>query len=116
MTNRGHLSQKQKAELHLKQNGKCACCGEKLQSKMFEYDHIQDLQFSGDNELDNWQILCTCPPYRCHQKKTARAKTASAHADHLKLGKPDKTRPSRPLPGTRASGIRKRLNGNVESW
>jgi 5-methylcytosine-specific restriction endonuclease McrA len=85
---RGYLTKKHKALLMLKQEGKCADCGEKLKTGMFEWDHIQDLQFEGDNELDNWQILCTCPPYRCHQKKTKRATRDSAHVDRIALGKP----------------------------
>ena len=85
MTNRGHLTQKQKAELLLKQNGRCAKCPTKLKAGMFEFDHIQDLQFEGDNELDNWQALCTTGN-RCHQAKTRAASKASAHTERLAVG------------------------------
>lgn len=86
MTARGHLTQKQKAELILKQKGKCAKCPTKLVAGMFEFDHIQDLQFDGDNELDNWQILCTCPPYRCHKVKTRKASKAASKMERVAVG------------------------------
>ncbi len=110
MSARGHLTQKRKLELHLKQHGKCADCGDKLITALFEYDHIQDLQFSGDNELDNWQILCTAGK-RCHQKKTRAASKASSHVDRIAVG--GKQRKGRPMPGSRDSPFKKLMSGEV---
>ena len=44
--------------------GKCASC--KLESEVFEIDHITPLCCGGSNELDNLQPLCP----DCHQQKT----------------------------------------------
>lgn len=114
MTLRKRPTQKQ-AEASLKRhNDCCAGCGMPLVAGLWQWDHNQDLQFEGDNEDDNWQPLCTVAPYRCHQKKTKRAATQAAHVRHIRYQ--NKPKASRPLPGTRASGLRKRMDGTVERW
>lgn len=106
MIERGHLTQKQKVELMLSQNGKCAACGQRLIAGMFDYDHIQDLQHEGNNDLDNWQALCTKP---CHKDKTRRGIQARAKVERISVGGRERKGP--PMPGSRASKWKRHING-----
>ena len=79
-----------------------------------EFDHIDLDANSKDNSLENCAAVCPA----CHRFKTANhdipkaAKTLRQQDKNLGIRKPK----GRPLPGTRASGIRKRMNGTVERW
>lgn len=108
MEARRHLTQAQKAKVMLRQNGKCAGCGKRLITGLFEFDHIQDLQHEGDNEPDNWQVLCTKP---CHALKTKRGSQARSKAVRLSVG--GKQRKGPPMPGSRASNFKKHMSGEV---
>lgn len=109
MTQRGHLTQRQKAKVMLRQNGKCAGCGKRLIVGFFEFDHIQDLQHDGDNELDNWQALCTKP---CHRLKTKKGNQAREKADRIAVGGRERKGP--PMPGSRDSPWKCKMNGTTE--
>jgi hypothetical protein len=79
-----------------------------------EFDHIDLDANSRDNSLGNCAAVCK----RCHSFKTRNrdiplaAKTVRQRDKHAGI----KTGSTRALPGTRASGIRKRMNGTVERW
>ncbi len=77
------------------------------------YDHIDPDWYSKDGELANCQVLCT----HCHAAKTRKDVKAIAKSKRIidKRAKVRKTK-GRPLPGTKASGIRKRFDGTVERW
>lgn len=90
MTARKYLTQKQKAELMLKQSGNCAACGKRLIPGLFQFDHIQALEHDGDNELDNWRALCTKP---CHKTKTKADKQGAAKRDRIAVGGKQSKRP-----------------------
>lgn len=79
-----------------------------------EVDHKVECWEGGDNSLENAQVLGRkC----CHKPKTAKATGRRAKADAQRARHLDtKVRKGRPLPGTRASGIRKRMDGTVERW
>ena len=77
----------------------------------FHYDHIDPDWFSKDSEINNCQLLCT----RCHLEKTKRdvkniAKSKRLQDKRIKARKPK----GRPMPGTKRSGLRKRMDGTVE--
>ncbi len=78
-----------------------------------QFDHLILAANGGDASLDNCVAVCL----RCHSYKTRTHDTPLAAKT---LRQQDKAhgirRKSRPLPGTRASGIRKRMNGAVERW
>lgn len=95
--------------------GKCEDCGWPFGPKNPpEVDHRVECWEGGDNSLENAIALGrTC----CHTKKTAAAAARRAKADRQRARYLDtKVRKGRPLPGTRASGLRKRMNGQVERW
>lgn len=90
--------------------GQCECCTRKLFPGDIHYDHINPDGLTGEPTLENCQVLCRS----CHAPKTkadvaniARAKRREAK--HLAIRST-----SRPMPGSKASGWRKRMSGQVE--
>jgi 5-methylcytosine-specific restriction endonuclease McrA len=78
---------------------------------MWQVDHTIPLIQGGENREKNLQAICL----DCHLIKTKaevaeKSKTARIRKKHLGLRKAK----GRPLPGTKASGIRKRMDGKVE--
>lgn len=91
--------------------GHCEKCGARLYVGKFHFDHDNPDGLTGEPTLDNCVVLCVA----CHSTKTrtvdipniARAKRREAK--HLGA-----KRSSRPMPGSKASGWRKRMNGQAE--
>lgn len=108
MIDRKSLSQKRRAEIVLAQGGRCPECGNKLQPGHFEFDHIQALEHDGDNAADNWRAICTSP---CHKLKTKADHQARGKRDRLIVG--GRQRKGAPMPGSRASGLKKHMDGSV---
>jgi 5-methylcytosine-specific restriction protein A len=106
MVDRRSFSQKKRAEICLRQGGKCGC-GEKLQLGQYEIDHIQALVHDGDNEDDNLRAICR----DCHKAKTRKDVQGRAHHDRIAVG--GKQRKGPPMPGSRASGLKKHMDGSV---
>lgn len=79
-----------------------------------EYDHIDLDANSKDNSLENCAAVCPA----CHRYKTSKidvpkaAKTKRQQDKNRGIRKPK----GRPMPGSKASGIRKRMDGSVERW
>ena len=88
-------------------------CNTPINLGNFHYDHIDPDYFSkdGSGELSNCQVLCKL----CHRDKTKRdvkliAKSKRIQDKRIKARKPK----GRPMPGTKRSGWRKRMDGTVE--
>lgn len=105
---RRYLTQKQRVELVLSQDGRCAMCGDKLRPGNIEYDHVQALVHGGDNAPDNWRAICADP---CHRNKTRADVQAKAKADRLAVG--GRQRKGPPMPGSRASKFKRKMSGEV---
>ncbi len=92
-------------------NGRCESCSAPLFPTKFEYDHRLADTFGGEPTLENCEVLCT----NCHDAKTYRsdipavAKSNRVRAKHI--GAKAKTR--RPLPGSKDSGWKRKLDGSV---
>ncbi len=113
MSARKEFSRKVRAQAHLRANGCCEACGARLKVGEGEYDHVLPDELGGEPTLENCKLLCVV----CHKAKTAddirRIRKADRQRDrHTGAFKPS----SRPLPGSRASGVRKRMDGSVERW
>lgn len=108
MIDRRSLSQTKRQAITQRQDGCCADCGRPLVPGHYDFDHIQALEHDGDNADDNWQALCTI----CHKAKTRLDHQARSKRDRIAVG--GRKRKGRPLDGTRASGLRKRMDGTVE--
>ncbi len=87
--------------------GKCCGCGLKVVGRP-AYDHHIALANGGENRESNIRLLCE----RCHGDKTKtdvhiKATIQKKKKKRLKLGR------SRPIPGSKGSGYRKKLDGTV---
>lgn len=93
--------------------GQCEGCTARLYPGKFDYDHDHPDGLGGPPTLENCRVLCL----NCHSAKTHKE-------DRPKMAKADRQRKrhigakpkSRPIPGSKASGIRKRMSGRVEAW
>jgi len=111
-TRRQFFSTTFRLNLFLKRKGTCASCYLKIDAgKAWDIDHILPLALGGTNEPENLQILCK----PCHQSKTYKsdipriAKTKRLKARHLGARSPS----TRPLPGSRRSPWKRKLDGSV---
>lgn len=88
-------------------------CGVPLSAGV-EFDHRIADGIGGEPTLEN--CVAVCP--KCHRFKSSTidvptiAKVKRQSDKHHGI----KAAPSRPLPGSRASGLRRRMNGTVERW
>lgn len=94
------------------QNHRCARFGTAFSAldKPF-FDHIKPLADGGENRETNLQALCRA----AHLEKTRaeageRAIVRRKQGKHLGIKKPS----SRPLPGSKASGWKRKMDGTVE--
>lgn len=95
---------------------RCERCGARIANGNGpEYHHNIEASIDGPNTLENCIVLCVRP---CHKAITAKhsipqvAKTKRIRDKRAGI----KPRKGPPLPGTKASGIRKRMDGSVERW
>lgn len=101
---------KVKAAAFERANGKCEGCGNKLFPGKFRYDHDLPDWLGGEPTLENCRVKCTgCDAPKTAADQTRIAKTKRQHLKHIGAAKPS----SRPMPGSRASGLSKGFNGKV---
>ena len=112
MTERRHISTRERTALFLAAGGQCAHCGVKIQpGQAWDIDHTRPLELLGADEPSNWQLLCR----PCHKAKTADdvqriRKAQRTQARHIGAKSPSRN----PLPGSKASGWRRRMDGTWE--
>ncbi len=104
-----------RTRIYLRDKGTCQICKRKLAAgDKWIADHKIAIINGGQNRESNGQLICDwCDK---HVKTPADVKeksnTARVRAKHIGARRAT----SRPIPGSRASGIRKRMNGTVERW
>lgn len=116
MRHGGEFSQKTRLAVWDRCGGHCERCGRKIVGKLKpEYDHIVPKNRGGDNTLENCACLCN----ECHDLKTFKP----IDGDVPQYAKSERIRkraagvaraPSRPIPGSRRSRLKKKVNGQVE--
>jgi 5-methylcytosine-specific restriction protein A len=112
MTRQHEFSRKVMVAAFQRAGTRCEKCATVLRPGKFQYDHIIPQELGGESTLENCQVLCSA----CHDAKTfkqdipAIAKSNRVRAKHLGAVKPK----GRPIPGSKASGWRKKLDGTVE--
>lgn len=126
MSGRREFTDKQKTEIFQRASGRCERCRRKVVGSLKpHYDHsTPDAVADKSNPLtaDDGQLLCN----ECHDTKTnEQAWGPASRGDKTEIAKTKriiekqagvKRKSGRPLPGTKASGMRKRMNGTVERW
>ncbi len=91
-------------------NGNCEVCHARLFPGKFRFDHNKPDTFGGEPTLENCVVRC----WNCDKDKTYKrdipmvAKSNRVRAKHLGL---KKTR--NPLPGSRGSKWKRKMNGTV---
>lgn len=112
MRKRAEFSRKTKAEAFARANGKCENCGVKIRPGIGpEYDHIIPDAVDGGNDLSNCKVLC----FNCHGAKSNTkdkpeiARTKRVRDKHIGAF----VKSGRPMPGSKASGIKKHMDGSV---
>jgi len=98
-----------KIRIFEKFNGRCAVCTLEIVGKLRpEYDHIIPLCLGGEHRESNLQLLCL-PDHKIKTGKDVALKSVAARkrAKHLGIKKPSR------FPGSRDSGWKKKMNGEV---
>lgn len=90
--------------------GCCENCGRKLfPGDRKEYDHVIPCELGGTNDPGNCQLLCVL----CHKAKTATDQRTFAKARSVRAKNIGAHKPKAVLPGSRASGLKKKINGET---
>ena len=112
MTKRREFSPKVKGQAFARADGRCEKCTAYLIAGKYHYDHVTADALGGKPTLANCEVLCT----NCHSEKTRKqdvpriAKKNRQHLKHIGAKAPSK----RPIPGSKASRWKKRMDGTVE--
>lgn len=127
MSDRREFTPKIKLAAWERCGGRCERCRRKIVGKLApaQYDHTTPDAVADKTiplTVDDCGVLCV----ECHAKKTnERAWGPASRGDKTEIAKTKriiekqagvKRKSGRPLPGTKASGMRKRMNGTVERW
>lgn len=109
MSRRREFPPKVRVQAFDRAGGHCECCTRKLMPGDAHYDHVVPDALGGEPTIDNCAVLCRA----CHGAKTAGkdvpaiAKAKRVERKHLGC----RPTPSRPLPGSKASGWKHKVNG-----
>jgi 5-methylcytosine-specific restriction endonuclease McrA len=108
------LTRKQRAELFLRQDGKCPTCGQRLETKggrpVCIDEHVNPLWRLGSNDLANrelWCVPCTRP--KTAQEATERGKSTRVRDKHIGAIDRRSTSSGRGF----SQKFRKRMDGSV---
>lgn len=110
---RRHISSRERVAIFGRAHGRCHLCGEKIGlAERWDIEHVVALALGGDEApmSENLQPAHAA----CHAPKTSEdagriAKAKRVEARHLGAKKPRSV-----LPGSRASGWKKKIDGSVE--
>lgn len=93
--------------------GECqAGCNRKLRPPVdtWECDHVVALVNGGGHRESNLRVACSW----CHRAKTAEDVAEKATVDRARKKHLGLSKSRNPMPGSRASGLRRRMDGTVE--
>jgi len=113
-TPRRNMTKARRTRIFLAANGMCCLCHVQIRAgESWFIEHPEALNLGGsDNDADLRPAHTKCKP----AKDAADKKLIAKRNTTIDKGCADKPRKSRPMPGTKASGVRKRMNGDVERW
>jgi 5-methylcytosine-specific restriction protein A len=110
------VTDQQRAKIFLERGGCCegACGGRKIRGEVWHLDHIIALECGGTNDPSNLQVLCAW----CHKAKTkgdhaTAAKIRAVATAHV-VPVSQRQKRGKPLPGTKRSGWKRKMDGTWE--
>ena len=103
-----------KLRIWTREHGRCHITGRKIRpGDAYEFEHVIAICNGGEHRESNIALALTAE----HKAKTAADVAEKAKVDRLRKRQAGiKTSRGRPLAGTKASGLRKRMSGQVERW
>jgi 5-methylcytosine-specific restriction endonuclease McrA len=104
------LTRKQRVEVFMSTDGRCYVCGQKLRGDAWEAEHPQALALGGSDGIADLRPICR----PCHKPKTADDKRAIEKCKRVRDRHIGAKRSRTPLPGSRASGWKRKMDGTVE--
>lgn len=110
---RTEFPQKVRAQAALRSNGHCENprCGVRLPDGGYHYDHVIPDALGGEATLENCEVLCL----PCHKAKTTKGDVPRIAKAKMQGAKSKGThRLGKPLPGSKRSGWRRRMDGTTE--
>lgn len=112
MSARKPISTRERLRLFARKAGICHLCGAKiLAGDAWDVSHAIPLELGGADDETNWDIAHR----KCHRRHTAKqdipaiARAKRREARHLGAKAPSR----RPIPGSRNTKFRKRMDGTV---
>jgi 5-methylcytosine-specific restriction protein A len=110
-TPRRAMSATRQLRIFERHKGACYLCGGRIAAgEAWDVEHIRALALGGPDTDDN----CAPAHRRCHAVKTRDDTARISKAKRQKAASLGiKTRKGRPMPGSRASGIKKHMDGSV---
>ena len=91
--------------------GHCDSCAAPLFPGKFHYDHVIPDALGGEPTLENCEVLCAA----CHAEKTASCDVPRiAKAKRQQRKNIGAHKPKHVIPGSKASGWKKKLDGTTE--
>lgn len=110
-TRRRRLTGQDRRAIWEREHGHCMLCGVKLQVGRFVFEHCRALELGGTDTPDNIRLTCLS----CAREKTRDDHRRAAKAKRQKIAGLGLKPPShRPIPGSRASGWKHRMDGSWE--
>lgn len=108
------LTRAQRTKIFDAHKGICCLCEGDIYAlkRKWIIEHIKPLWLGGADDPSNMAPACEC----CAIEKTCGEASVKAKTDRQRAGHLGIKKRSRPIPGSRASGIRKRMDGRVERW
>jgi len=98
-----------------KQGERCAHCTRPLKPGNIQREHVKPIWEGGRNRESNIELWCInpCALDKNGEENTRRADADRAAAKHWGFKAPSKKKRSRPVPGSRASPWKKKVDGTV---
>lgn len=114
-TPRKKMTKQRATRIFLSRNGICFICRTQIRAHVDEWfiEHPEAVNLGGsDDDAELWPAHMRCKPGKDKVDAGLIAERNTAITKRFK----DRARKSRPMAGTKASGIRERMNGHVERW
>ena len=114
---RKSLSRVARTRIFVDNGGMCCICQVPIypaSGEKFIIEHKDPLWLGGaDDETNMAPAHERCAIEKTRREAPIKAKNDRQHANNIGIHRKSK---GRPMPGTRASGIRKRMDGRIEKW